>query len=177
MNDYFVQENAILAFLHADKLDTQALGEDMELVASEPGGLTPRTFQMAVADPSHRAHRHAIHYNWDDKACGLKYRDGQSRALFRVVWTVEPTSDMATRAFVSLRSDRPAGYQFIGDVLSSSELTERLLAQALADLESFERRYRALEEIVALVREARAKIAARRSKPRRSGTRSHGAHP
>jgi hypothetical protein len=177
MTDYFVQEDAILAFLHADKLDTQALGEDMELVASEPGGLTPRTFQMAVANPSHRAHRHAIHYNWDDRACGLKYRDGQSRALFRVVWTVEPLSDKGTRAFVSLRSDRPAGYQFVGDILSSSELTERLLDQALAELETFERKYRCLQEIVQLVAAARAKIAARRGKSRRSSARPHGAHP
>jgi hypothetical protein len=177
MTDYFVQEDAILAFLNADKLDVQALGEDMEQVASEPGGLTPRTFQMAAANPAHRAHRHAIHYNWDDQSCGLKYRDGQSRALFRVVWTVEPLSDKETRAFVSLRDDRPSGYQTISSVLSSSELTDRLLAQALADLEAFERRYKMLEEIVDLVKQARAKIAARRGKSRRPGARPHGAHP
>src|SRR5271157_3214015 len=170
MADYFTQEDGILAFLNADKFDAQLIGEAMEEISRQPGGLTPRRFQEAARNPSHPAHKHL---EWDNEQCVEKWRDAQCRSIFRTVWTVEPASDKETRAFVSLRSDRPGGYRTISSVLSSSELTDRFLAQALEDLEAIERKYRSLKEIVELVAAARSKISARRRKGRGGQPSAH----
>lgn len=66
-------------------------------------------------------------------------------------------------AFVSIR--REGGYTSIQKAMSSKELRELLLAQALADAESWRRRYKHLEELAPIF----AAIEKTMSRPGRHG--------
>jgi hypothetical protein len=110
--------------------------------------------------------RSALHqeFEWDDARAGHQYRLWQARRLI----ALEIVADDSTAQVVSLRFDRSrgGGYRAISDVLSSRELSERMLADALADLERVKERYRFVKELCSVweeldrVKESRKRKAA-----------------
>lgn len=63
--------------------------------------------------------------------------------------TVLPSTRDPVKCYVSLQDDRRAneGYRFIVDVLHDADARERLLSEALAELERVERTYKQLKEL------------------------------
>jgi hypothetical protein len=92
-------------------------------------------------------------FTWDDSVAGPLYRIEQARRLIRVFVEVTPRegAEIVTRSYFNLPSDRRVGadhgYRPISAILSDAELRAELLRTALADLESFRRKYAALEEL------------------------------
>lgn len=75
----------------------------------------------------------------------------EARKLIRVCVTFLPVDDaeVKIRVFTSLTPDRAAGrgYRTTVSVLGEEAYRRQLLADALSDLETFERRYRSLVEL------------------------------
>jgi len=97
----------------------------------------------------------ALHscFEWDDGEAAVQYRLWQARHLIRVHVCVLHDDVKPVRVFVSLKADREyddgeGGYRLLTSVLSDGELREQLLAEALAELQVFEQKYRALQELV-----------------------------
>jgi hypothetical protein len=159
---YALEEGEVLAGLkNADKIDPQKIGEALQRLRDRDGEADPKRFAEEARNPRHPAHRHL---EWDDAKCGVLYRIEQARCLIRVI-RIEHSEEFY-RAFVSVpKKDGGRQYVSFGDVLSSRELQDALLAQAQQDLEVWQQRYRELREIVELVRPALVALTKRR-KPR-----------
>jgi hypothetical protein len=106
-------------------------------------------------------------FEWDDSAAAERYRLWQARQLISV--TVEYVGGnkdgVLSRVFVSLSSDRKeeGGYRTIEAVMSRQGSRERLLQDALDDMQTFRDRYSALKELAgvfAAMRKVRGKAAA-----------------
>jgi len=99
-----------------------------------------------------RAEESPLHslFEWNDAKASHEYRLEQARHLIRVVVFCEPKSNVTTRAFVSLTTDRTqrgGGYRFLVDVMGDAELREQLLAEALAELARFRAKYAELRAL------------------------------
>ena len=90
-------------------------------------------------------------FEWDDSEAANKYRIWQARQLIAV--TVEyigtDKDGKTSRIFVSLTPDRKedGGYRSIESVMSSKSSREQLLADALEDMERFQKKYSDLREL------------------------------
>lgn len=85
-----------------------------------------------------------------------------------------------TRHFVSLTSDRAVGggYRVLTDVLSDDRMREQLLADAMAELEAFQIRYRKLNELASLFVEIdRVAEEYQRTHPRKSRNQERRQQP
>lgn len=91
-------------------------------------------------------------FDWNTKRAALKWQLHQARNLLRVHVTVLAENTQPVRAFVSMVEDRneQGGYRAMVDVLSDAESRERLLNQALRELEGWQRRYQSLSELAAV---------------------------
>ena len=89
------------------------------------------------------------YFTWDDTEAAREYRLWQARSIIRVVVDVVPHTEIETRAFVSLQSDRNAdrGYRGIVSVMSDADLQAELLEQARSDMTRFRLKYRILKEL------------------------------
>jgi hypothetical protein len=90
------------------------------------------------------------YFEWDDTRAADEFRLQQARMLIRSVVVIIPKHSEPVAAYVSLREDRiqdGGGYRTVIDVMSDDKLRERLLLEALADLEHWQRKYDALIEL------------------------------
>lgn len=124
----------------------------------------------AVVDAA-RSEASALHsqFEWNDSAAAENYRLWQARRLLNVtVEYIGPVGgQLRTRVFVSLTTDRArkdGGYRQIVAVLSDKDQRQQLLADALDEMERFERKYAALQELAevmtAMRRVRKARVAA-----------------
>ena len=122
--------------------------QEMEAIAAQhpEGKLVPRAVvDFARDNPESELHRH---FEWDDGAAAEKYRLTQARALIRVVVIVPEPYPHKVRAFVSLPEDRQeGGYRAVKSVLNDTERRAQLLRGALADLNTWRRKYAVLQEL------------------------------
>lgn len=161
MIKYIFREDEVRAFKGADKADPQTIGRALERITKEAGGeLTP---SAVVADAKNN--RSPLHrfFEWDDRKAAEHYRLDQARSLIRSVHVEVDTESGMSRAFISISDRGGVSYRTAADVMNSADLQAKILAQAERDLLAFETRYRELTEICALVRQARARVSARRS--------------
>jgi hypothetical protein len=91
-------------------------------------------------------------FDWEDSEAAHNWRLHQARNLIRVTVTyvIDPRTKESRpmRVFVSLTPDRvEGGYRVTVDVLSDREQRKRLLQDALDELERFQAKYAALEEL------------------------------
>jgi len=105
------------------------------------------------SSPLHR------YFEWDNKAAADNWRIHQAEYLIRaveLVWVEEDddnAAEVATRAFVNVPpgenddEDSPVGYQNIIEAMSDEERRQRIIAQALKDLEQWRVRYAHLVEV------------------------------
>lgn len=125
--------------------NSDAIRAELELL--KRGGLVqPADVVARASDPESAMHSW---FEWDDTEAAQQHRIWQARQLLRVFVTVESRDNKPVRAFVSLGSDRygAGGYRAMAEVLSDEELRAQLLADAVKELRSAERKYRQLQEL------------------------------
>lgn len=146
---------------NAKEADPQRIGEALaEIAAATDGHLTPRATVDAARDPRSALHPH---FEWDDAAAAEAYRLDQARELIRMIRIEDDNQENDPPAFLSVNEGKAGvSYRTYGDVLGSVTLQDAVLKAAERDLKAFEDRYRRLEDICNIVREARERIAARR---------------
>ncbi len=98
-------------------------------------------------------------FTWDNSVAGERYRLAQARVLLRVTVQYLPANKdrSPTRVFVSLTPDRSrdGGYRVLADVLDDARLRDVMLADALNELGSFERKYKKLSELAGVFKAIR----------------------
>jgi hypothetical protein len=124
------------------------IAQELRRIADDNKGLLLPENVVAAARPV----TSPLHprFEWDNSKAAAAYRIWQARQLIRVVVEVVPGMNVATEVFCSLSRDRndEGGYRVVTTVLSSEELREEMLADALAELETFRIKYRRLQELV-----------------------------
>lgn len=128
-------------------------------IAKREGGLLKPERVVEAARPA-SSPLHAS-FTWDDGEAAHQYRLFQARQLIRTtISVVNINGDMRpVRVFVSLTPDREeteGGYREITRVVRDSTMRKQLLADALADMERFELRYRHLQEVADVLSAMRA---------------------
>lgn len=124
--------------------------EELETIRkSNNGFLRPQDVVEYARDPNSALH---TRFTWDDSEAAEKYRLAEARALIRVSVVVEANTSEKLRAYVSLTSDRNelGGYRAIAEVINDEVLIDRLLDDALKELEIFKRKYERLKSVSAL---------------------------
>jgi hypothetical protein len=144
-------------------LSQEAIAELERIAASEAGKLTAESIVDRARDPKNPLHDR---FEWNDERAGHEYRLEQARSLIRhvkVIYTTPEERTIRVRNFVY----QDGGYRKTATVLTRKDSREELLDAALDELESFARKYAALEElsglrssILALLKRYRAKRAA-----------------
>lgn len=123
------------------------VGAAVERVKTRAGRVTAK----ALVDDARPANSptHAL-YEWDDTKAAESYREEQAREYLRaLVVTIEsPKGPQTIRAAVSFGSGE--SYVTTERALSSTELRSRLVGQALAEAESWRRRYEHLRELASV---------------------------
>jgi hypothetical protein len=146
------------------KINIQRLGRELERLTAEGGGeLRPVAVVEAARDPSSILHRL---FEWDDSKAAEKYRVSQARAVIRIVRIENDNTDSGTvRAFISISSDQGGrSYRPIVDILQSSDLRDRVLAQAERELHAFKARYSELKDAFGFIDDIIETVRARRTK-------------
>lgn len=118
--------------------------ELLQIKAADPDGLllAPKAVAWASEHPDSALHK-AL--EWDDAKAGQEYRISQVRQLIRLhVVTAEGEPQLVSLTFDRVGS---GGYRDISDVLKSRELTEIMLADALAELERVQAKYARVKEL------------------------------
>lgn len=123
-----------------------------EIADANNGILLPEHVVEAARPKSSPLHNR---FDWDDNEAAEKWRLHQARKLIRVVVEYIPADKSAsdpTPVFVALRTESSTGggYRKMVDVLSDDQQRDILISQALADMETFRRKYRHLKELAAI---------------------------
>lgn len=150
----YVFRDSPVAIKARDKADPQKIGEALSDIASTNGGeLTPLAVVEAASRPKHVLHRH---FEWDDAKAAQAYRLDQARTIIRAIHVEDTESEEGhAAAFISISDKAGTSYRLLSDVKKNADLQARVLAQAERDLEAWENRYKALEDICRIVRDAR----------------------
>lgn len=128
----------------------------MEKLNLEHGEVTP---QIMVDDA--RPEDALMHpmYEWNDDVAAEKYRYCQARKIMSelVIIKVHESGDALpdpVRAFVSVKPrNESASYQTIVSALSHEDTKRQVIANARAEIEAFERKYRGIVDIVPILLE------------------------
>ncbi len=127
-------------------LDAQTVGDHLERLRQRHED--ELTAELVVKDA--RREKSPLHsvFEWDDDAAAHQYRLEQARLLLRhIVFVPEDKPDAEPmRYYVHLDNGR-SYYTSIIAAMSDEEKRQRVLRTALKELESWERRYRAYEEL------------------------------
>lgn len=138
---------------HLTRTDT--VKAELEQIRKKHGGLLQEEDVVSQA----RNPRSALHdyFIWDDTEAATRYRLIQAQELIvRMTVHLVESSNEPQRMYVSLTSDRDkgGGYRYVMDVLSDKARYARLLADAVAELQAFQRKYDQLKELKPIFREA-----------------------
>ena len=131
-------------------MDEQSLKE-LEVVRKQGKGvLYPEAVVDYAVDEKTALHSHFL---WDNGKAGHQYRIWQARKLIVCYVNIIPGTNVATQAYVSIKSDRcgenaEGGYRRLVDVLSNDEWRSCLLADALADFMFWKAKYQQVKELV-----------------------------
>jgi hypothetical protein len=139
--------------------------KELDRIAAQNGGvLLPEKVVEAAKPKNSILHSR---FEWNDSLAAHQYRLYQARHLINVtVRLVEtPGFKKMVSAWVSFRPERAAGggYHAMATVLSDAQMREQLLADALADLNTFQLKYATLKELAgvfAAINKARSRRAA-----------------
>lgn len=121
---------------------------------SKDGRLMPRAVIAAARSPKSPLH---AAFTWDkNKALEQNLlREAQTLIAEYTVVMMHGDKAIKTRHFVSLTTDRRngGGYRVVSEVLDDETMTRQLLADALAELASFQAKYRRLSELAGVFAE------------------------
>jgi len=141
---------------------TDGIAAELLLLKNEDGIINP----SAAVEWARRHKKSRLHANleWDDGVAAERYRVWQVRALI----SVHVVDADGGRRFVSLTIDRKHdgsnGYRSLEDVVARPDLREVMLADALAELERIQTRYKRLTELEPVWAKAEAVRSRRRVK-------------
>lgn len=124
------------------------------IVAQTHGVLNPHDVLEVARDPVHVLHRY---FEWDDATASEAYRLVQVGALIRHVRFTIVRADPATREVTisttrgyqsrpTMRTGR-GGYESVMAILGNPDKRAELLAQVMAELTAYRRRYAELSEL------------------------------
>lgn len=123
---------------------------ELEFVRAQHGGVLRPEDVVEFA----RDERTALHgeFEWDDKEAAQEHRLWQARKVIRLVLTVveSPAGNQTVPMYVSLVTDRSrpgGGYRPLVDVMSSEDMREELLRQALRELKTVRKKYEQVREL------------------------------
>jgi hypothetical protein len=131
--------------------------EELEQIREANGGmLYPKSVVDFARDENTELHSK---FEWDDTIAGENYRIWQARKVIRAVVTIIPHKNepYEVQTYVNMAADRYqgeekrdtiGGYRCLVDVLSTPALRNTLLEEALAEFESWERKYQMISELV-----------------------------
>lgn len=137
-------------------MNSRAINQELDaiLASSSDGRLRPAAVKKwAMRHRSSAIYRELKKWTKDEAAeAWLTHLCGNMIRAYYVVTSTPDNRPIKTRAFVSLSSDRATGggYRPMVKVLSSEELSRQMLADAFAELERFERKYRGLQELTGI---------------------------
>ena len=109
---------------------------------------TPKDIVNLARDEKTELHKL---FDWDDSVAAERWRETQARYIVRCICvdTNEMTGkklEVPIRAIVST-NERTKEYQPMTVVFKESDAYERLLNEALAELQAFQKKYKALKEL------------------------------
>jgi len=130
------------------KAQRAAIEAELHAIAKRDGGVLQPLAVVSYA----RSTDTALHscFTWDDTKAAEQYRLWQARQVIRVVVGVIVPKVEQTRVFVSLLDDRQqegGGYRLTKVVLCDMDARKRLLAEAMAELQVFKRKYAIFKEL------------------------------
>lgn len=122
--------------------------EELDYIWERDGILRPEAVVRYAKNKETALHSR---FEWNNTAAAEKYRLIQAERVIRARVTIieNGNKSVATRAFVSLPSDRNGkhGYRSVVSVLSDKYLRAELLESAMAELQAFQRKYKTLTEL------------------------------
>lgn len=143
---FAVEDDAVIVVPNADRLDPQQVGEELTRIAETHGGaLHAENVVESARNPAHVLHPH---FEWNDTKAAHLHRLATARQIIRIVRVETGAPPELQRAFFNVRGDDGRSYRTLSEVLSSQSLRDRILEQALKDLESWQARYRDLRDLV-----------------------------
>jgi hypothetical protein len=91
-------------------------------------------------------------FTWNTREAAAKHLLFEARQLiqqYTITVSIKENEPIQVRHFVSLSTDRVhgGGYRAIADVLSDEQMTDQLLADALAELQVFQAKYARLQKL------------------------------
>ena len=126
------------------KANAQVAGEVCDALAKE-GRLTPAELVNVSRDkkaPLHDA------FEWRDKVAAERYREVQAGHIIRSVEVVMTGTSEPVRAYFPVEAEGGGRhYSHIEVIMRDADGRDALLARALAELESFKRKYKTLAEL------------------------------
>ena len=160
----------ITTIKNAAKADPQKIGEALEKIAAKAGGhLTPAATVEEAKNPRHILHNH---FDWDDAVAASSWRLDQARTLIRSVQIEDDTAESGhAPAFISISEKGGTSYRSLETVRLDADLQSKVLAAASRDLEAWQNRYRALQDVCVVIREAQDIL--RRKRERAQGKQDH----
>lgn len=134
------------------KTDKDKILDELQRVHKSRGILNPRDVVEFARNKKTELHKLFL---WDDSDAAERYRIWQARSVINATVIVTKETGKTIHAWVSLQDDRNAdgGYRAIVDVMADPVLRSRLLAGALREMESFQKRYEDLEELASVFSE------------------------
>jgi hypothetical protein len=128
----------------------EAIKAELEQVRQANGGLLKAESVVEFArNPDTELHHQ---FTWDDGEAAAQYRLMQARSVIRVCVSIISEEAPATRAYVSLPSDRVngGGYRSMVDVIGDEGRRGEMLRDALERLHALRRKYSALSELTSV---------------------------
>lgn len=128
------------------------IGQEFERIEAEEGAVTDRNFLEASRPEDAPGHKL---FEWDDAKAAENYRLVQSRNIINnltVTLTMpESGKQKTTVAFVNVNPVKNGGkYISVPVALANEDMRKTILSNALAELESFKRKYETLTELADL---------------------------
>lgn len=130
-------------------VDAQIAGAELEKIAEKRGALKPAYVVEESRDEAAVLHNC---FEWDDVNAADKYRRRQAQDLIRNIVAVKIgkiDTPQPVRAFVSIRQDHE--YVPVFRVLHTPALRENMLNAAMKELDSFRRKYAAIDSLSGLM--------------------------
>jgi hypothetical protein len=131
------------------KVDAQVVGETVERIAENNGGVCPSWAMVDEARPED-SELHPL-FEWDDSTAAEAFRREQARHHIRELRVVVEEGEEPVQAFVHIirmSDDGPVeGYRSTRMVVRSFDESRQMLDEALSSLRAWQRRYQHLSEL------------------------------
>jgi len=139
-----------MSTIPGSKLTKAQLAELEVIRKTHKGLLKPKDVVAFAKNPKTALHRM---FEWDKDEAARKYRLVQAQEVIRVAVVVLPNTNKSVRAYVSLQRDRNSGrgYRATKNVLSSAQMRQELINEALEDMHIFKMRYSTLKQLAGVL--------------------------